>query len=400
MSNFHGKGSLRINGTPVGAVREFSLCQQTKSVHGSGSYHTGSGGYRAPAGDPELDIAIDAIEFTRADITLDGARLGRVEGAKVVFEKGRIPTIELKTLRVHEGRDVIVGSDNRLAVSLGATPAASMPPWALDEKTSTIMTDAEALELRRHLDKWFLNSRYGKMGKSSNAYIQDGMVCEAEVRPTTDFAKAFMQFAIQEGIITNASQLTEGFPMSTVPDVSVFQTNFTTVVVTCPGVSSLTLSSREDKVFKTRRFDLKPGDKVVLEKGGYLVVGAVKELHQTPQLVEGVLYSWIVQVLDTTAYEAELTAEADFRATMARVEQTRKREQAIRFFSSGLEGNPEAQALFTDAVAKMTGGNLHFRAMPEVKGFDTSTNWHPAAPVPAVMEEPNVVPTVGASTRN
>jgi hypothetical protein len=309
------------------------------------------------------------------------------------------------------------------------------------------------------LGKWILNSRYGKMGEGLHpllsphlppdltpgfydAHLRDGMICEAKIRPTTDFAKAFMQSlqcAIQEGIITNASQLTEGFPMSTVPDVSVFQTNFTTVVVTCPGASSPTMSSREDKVFKTRRFDLKPGDKVVLEKGGYLVVGAVKELHQTPQLVEGVLYSWIVQVLDTTAYEAELTAEADFRATMARVEQTRKREQAIRSFASGLEGNPEAQALFTDAVSKMTGGNLHFRAMPEVAGFDvsmvrtttesdTSMNWTPAAPVPApvpvptwtpaapvpapvpvptwtpaapvAVEEPNVVPTVGTSINN
>lgn len=383
MSNFHGKSSLRINGTPVGDVREFSLCQPTKSVRGSGSYHTGSGGYRTPTGDPELDISIDKMVFGLADVTLDGARLGTVQGSFVVFEKGRNPTIALKTLRVHEGRDVIVGADNRLAVSLGAAPAASMPPWAVDEKTSTRMTDAEALELQRHWEKWILNSRYGKMGKSPNGHIQDGMVREAKIRSTTDFAKAFMQFAIQEGIITNASQLNEGFPMSTVPDVSVFQTNFTTVVVTFPGVSSLT--SYENKVFKTRRFDLNPGDKVVVEKSGYLVVGAVHELHQTPQLAEGVLYSWIVQVLDTTAYEAELTAEADFRATMARVEQTRKREQAIRSFSSGLEGNPEAQALFTDAVAKMTGGNLHFRAMPEVAPWD---------------KEPNVVPTVGTSIHN
>lgn len=54
-------------------------------------------------------------------------------------------------------------------------------------------------------------------------------------------------------------------------------------------------------------FDCEVGDKAVVFTNGSWSVVTIKEVHDTPQLKEGINYTYLVQIVDRTEYDKLVT---------------------------------------------------------------------------------------------
>lgn len=373
MIQYGGKLDISICGQPVGYGTAFELETSTKELRG-----WGAGSYPLRVADrAKLDIKVAEMNIPDLVVMLDGVPVGTVSSALLTNMGAETrPRLDLRSVYLKEGVKLTPADRGKLVAQLpllsgDATKASQptshkarypTPPFKLDEdpvawalSSLSDARDHSADALSHHLAKYALNSTFGKL------------------RADSAIANTLPGSSSSCNMNTDASQLTEGDNMNR-PDVSVFQTNFTTAVVRLQAGAA---------VFKTRNFGLVVGSPVVVAAtpsrspaagvANLYLVGYVEEVHPTPQLRAGESYDWIAHELDLSGYNAEKAAEATFHATMEKVEATRRREEAIRQFSASLESNPEASALFDNAVTTLTGGNLHFRAMPVTSAFDTPT---------------------------
>jgi hypothetical protein len=96
------------------------------------------------------------------------------------------------------------------------------------------------------------------------------------------------------------------------------------------------------------------GSKVVVDtprNGLRVVTVAGVDAEARLDLDNPVDYKWIVQVLDTDAYHARDTAEAEFKGVMQEVERLRQRELLLATFNTHLPAGSTARARFDAALA-------------------------------------------------
>lgn len=106
------------------------------------------------------------------------------------------------------------------------------------------------------------------------------------------------------------------------------------------------------------RGNLNPGDKVIVDTpSNGLTVAVVVEVDTDPIIRTDVewSYTWIVQRIDTTEYEATLKAEAEFRKTIKQLEQLKKREQLRQDLKERYIQDTTIGDAFIKAVDKLNG---------------------------------------------
>lgn len=106
--------------------------------------------------------------------------------------------------------------------------------------------------------------------------------------------------------------------------------------------------------YKTRDLNTKPGDKVVVERGGVLSIAEVVSVDPVPRIdVDAEFdYKWIVQRINLAAYHAEQEAEVQFADMLQNVERERQREELVASMTAHLQPGTQARALFDNAIAQ------------------------------------------------
>lgn len=102
---------------------------------------------------------------------------------------------------------------------------------------------------------------------------------------------------------------------------------------------------------------IQAGDHVVVSTHKGFAVAKVLEVHNLPQIdVDADFdYKWIVQKVDTTAFDARVNRETDFGQMMLEVERTRQREALVDDMRRHLPEGSEALALFERATMLVEG---------------------------------------------
>lgn len=114
--------------------------------------------------------------------------------------------------------------------------------------------------------------------------------------------------------------------------------------------------------YKARLADnVQVGNRVVVDSpSNGLTVVTVVAVHSTPKIDLDVswTYKWIVQKIDTAAYEETLRKEEHFAEVMLEVERARQRALLVEQFRTNLPENSEARKLFDNATRELLDGNV------------------------------------------
>ena len=135
--------------------------------------------------------------------------------------------------------------------------------------------------------------------------------------------------------------------------LALLQSGYTTieVVFNDNGAKSKTYT------YKARLEDnIQVGDRVVVDspsKG--MTVVEVTAVHKTAKidLDAPFTYKWIVQKIDSTAYDETQAKEAEFLETMMEVERVHQRELLLSKFKDHLPEGSEARKMFESATQKV-----------------------------------------------
>lgn len=132
--------------------------------------------------------------------------------------------------------------------------------------------------------------------------------------------------------------------------ISLLQNDFTTVEVLFPNSNS----SYTYKVpLSMVQEGLKPLDMVVVPARSGFSVATVYTIHDSPQidLDAPFEYRWIVQKVDTTAYDTRILREREFTESMKAIEKEKRKAEALEDFKKFLPA--DALPLLDGAVAKL-----------------------------------------------
>lgn len=120
-------------------------------------------------------------------------------------------------------------------------------------------------------------------------------------------------------------------------------------VLTQTGVKLYTYKIKDNQ-------KVKPGDYVVVMAPSDIPkVVVVVDVHATPNidLDADFSYKWVIQVVDCTAYDAQLKAEKDFKQTLTTIEREKQRESLLTDFTKHLPEGSAARLKFDTAVQQL-----------------------------------------------
>lgn len=101
--------------------------------------------------------------------------------------------------------------------------------------------------------------------------------------------------------------------------------------------------------------NVQPNDTVVVIVGNEMVLVKVVEVHELPQidLDADFDYKWIVQRIDTAAYDKMQEKEQQFQQAMVEVERVKQREKVKQEMTQLLIDSPVAKGIFEGAVKSL-----------------------------------------------
>lgn len=101
--------------------------------------------------------------------------------------------------------------------------------------------------------------------------------------------------------------------------------------------------------------NVQPNDTVVVIVGNEMVLVKVVEVHELPQidLDADYDYKWIVQRIDTDAYDKMQEKETQFQQAMVEVERVKQREKVKQEMEQLLIDSPVAKGIFEGAVKSL-----------------------------------------------
>lgn len=101
--------------------------------------------------------------------------------------------------------------------------------------------------------------------------------------------------------------------------------------------------------------NVKVGDTVAVIVGKEMLLVSVAEVHDLPQidLDADFDYKWIVQKIDTTAYDKMAENEKQFQLAMVEVERAKQREKVKQEMEQLLIDSPIAKNIFEGAVKSL-----------------------------------------------
>lgn len=122
-----------------------------------------------------------------------------------------------------------------------------------------------------------------------------------------------------------------------------------------------TAGEAKQYTYKCQFKDVKVGDLVILPptSGGKLPsIGVIARVDDEPQLnfESGVEYKWLVDLVDTSAYDEVLRKEKEMMRVLRDAEKAKQRKELLDAYQLALPDDPDARKLFDQA--RLIGGQI------------------------------------------